>query len=191
MLRTRPWQVLLIGTTLGLSWLLMMAVHELGHAIHAWLSGGQVQRVVLHPLAISRADVSPNPHPLFVAWGGAVWGAALPLITLVVGRRFAPSYRFLFAFVAGFCCLANGLYLGVGAVYPVGDAADLLRTGAARWQLMLFGLPLSAYGLWLWNGLGTHFGLGTAQGIVDRRLAIGIAIAFGGAAVAMGLLSPQ
>lgn len=115
MLRTRPWQVLLIGATIGLSWLLMMAVHELGHAIHAWLSGGQVQRVVLHPLGISRSDVSPNPHPLFVAWGGAAWGAGLPIAMLILGTRFAPCYRFLFAFFAGFCCLANGLYLGAAA----------------------------------------------------------------------------
>ena len=189
MLRTRPWQVLLVGSTIGLSWLLMMAVHELGHAINAWLSGGQVQRVVVHPLAISRTDVSPNPQPLFVAWGGAVWGVALPLAILVVAGGFAPRYRFLIAFFAGFCCLANGLYLGVGAIYPVGDAADLLRYGAARWQFLLFGLPISVLGLWMWNGLGFHFGLGNDS--TDRRLAIGVAIAFATTAIAMTALTSR
>ena len=50
-------QGVLIVATLLLSWLLMQAVHELGHAIGAWISGGHVERVVLHPLTISRTDV--------------------------------------------------------------------------------------------------------------------------------------
>src|SRR5262245_7849609 len=140
-MHARAWQVLMIASTLGLSWLLMMALHEFGHVLHAWISGGQVQRVALHPLSISRTDVSPNPHPRFVAWGGPVWGVALPLALLMAGARFAPTHRFLLAFFAGFCLLANGLYLGAGAIYPVGDAADLLRFGAARWQLLIFGIP--------------------------------------------------
>ena len=70
----------LIAATCCLSWLAMMALHEFGHMLHAWLSGGHVAKVVLHPLAISRTDVSPNSHPLFVVWGGPVWGTVLPLL---------------------------------------------------------------------------------------------------------------
>ncbi len=117
--------MLLIVATLGLSWLLMMAVHELGHALNAWLSGASVQRIVLHPLAISRTDVSPNPHPLLVAAGGAMWGTLIPLGLL--GIASGRNYRFLLAFFAGFCCLANGIYLAAGSLYRVGDAGDLLR----------------------------------------------------------------
>jgi hypothetical protein len=169
--------VLLIATTIALSWLVMMAVHEFGHVLHAWLSGGSVQRVVLHPLAISRTDVAPNPHPQFVAWGGAVWGSLIPLALLVSGGYLLPRYRFLLAFFAGFCCLANGLYLAAGSFTGAGDAGDLLRHGAASWQLILIGLPLSAAGLWLWNGLGPSFGYGPAAKPIDKRLAIKLALA--------------
>jgi hypothetical protein len=62
-----------------LSWLAMQAVHELGHILAAWLTGGTVERVILEPLAISRTDVSPNPSPLAVAWAGPLVGVALPL----------------------------------------------------------------------------------------------------------------
>jgi hypothetical protein len=169
--------LLLIATTIALSWLLMMAVHELGHVLHAWFSGGVVQRVVLHPLSISRTDVAPNPHPQFVAWGGAIWGALIPLGLLGVGSYLIPKYRFLLAFFAGFCCLANGLYLAAGSFTGAGDAGVLLRHGAATWQLVLFGLPLCAVGLWLWNGLGASFGYGPAAGNVDRRLIMSLALA--------------
>ena len=60
-----PAQVLIVATG-ALSWLAMMIVHEFGHVLHAWFSGANVVKVVLHPLAISRTDVAPNPHPLFV-----------------------------------------------------------------------------------------------------------------------------
>jgi hypothetical protein len=169
--------VLLIVSTTGLSWLGMMAVHELGHVFAAWLSGGRVVAVVLHPLAISRTDIAPSPHPRFVAWSGPLFGTLAPLAMLAVGRGALARYRYLLAFFAGFCCVANGLYLAVGSFAAVGDAGDLLRHGAARWQLILFGVPAAVVGLWLWNGLGSHFGLGPAAGEIDRRVAIALAIA--------------
>jgi hypothetical protein len=61
----RSYQFLLCTSTVAFSWLAMQAVHELGHIFHAWLSGGTVTAVILHPLEISRTDVSPDPHPQF------------------------------------------------------------------------------------------------------------------------------
>jgi len=167
-------QIAVVAILGGLSWLAMMALHELGHVVHALASGGQVERVVLHPLGISRTDVSPNPHPQFVAWGGAIWGALIPLAALLASKFVAPSYAHLARFFAGFCCLANGLYLAVGSFARVGDAGDLLRHGAARWQLWLFGVPVSILGLWLWHGLGPWVGLTDAGAKIDLRQVIGL-----------------
>lgn len=163
------WTALLIVSTAAFSWLMMMAVHEAGHVLHAVISGGRVDRVVLHPLAISRTDVEPNPHPHFVAWGGAVWGCLLPVAAWLGARFGAPRVAYLFRFFAGFCLMANGAYLGAGVVMPVGDAADLLRYGTPRWLLGLFGLFTIGAGLWMWNGLGRHFGLGRDGAPVRRR----------------------
>ena len=49
------------------------------------------------------------------------------------------------------------------------DAGDLLRYGAPRWSLIAFGLACVPCGLYLWHGLGPHYGLGEAKGRVDRR----------------------
>lgn len=164
-------QVLLIAALLPLCWLAMMAVHELGHVLGAAVSGGTVERVVLHPLTISRTDVSPNPHPMLVVWAGPVVGVLLPLALLLGARAGRLRGAYLLQFFAGFCLVANGVYLGVGSFGSVGDAGDLLHLGSPAWTLWLFGAAAAALGLYLWHGLGPHFGLGKAAGEVDRRAA--------------------
>jgi hypothetical protein len=136
-----------------LSWMGMQAVHELGHVLGAWLSGGVVQGVVLAPLTISRTDVSPNPHPLFVAWAGPIVGVILPLAVAVFVRRAGRVPRGMAQFFAGFCLIANGLYIGVGSFDAVGDAGDMLRHGSPQWLLILFGGTCSILGLWMWHCL--------------------------------------
>ncbi len=61
-------QLMFVVSILVLNWLARMAVHELGHVIGAIGSGGSVSRVVLHPLTISRTDVSPNPGRSIVGY---------------------------------------------------------------------------------------------------------------------------
>ncbi len=162
-------QSALIVSTLGLCWLGMQVVHELGHVLAAFAGGETVHGVVLHPLAISRTDVSHDRHPLLVIWGGPVVGSLLPVGFLAVARWARLGLLYLFRFFAGFCLIANGAYLGVGAFGDVGDAGDLLRHGSPAWTLIVFGLVCIPAGLWLWNGLGPCFGLGEAKGEVDRR----------------------
>lgn len=152
-------QIVLIISTLALSWLLMQAVHELGHVCGAWLTGGQVERVVLHPLAFSRTDVAPNPHPLIVTWSGPIIGVALPLAAFTLARGLRLPGWYIVRFIAGFCLIANGAYLGVGAFDRAGDAGDLLRHGAPIWTLWLFGLLTVPPGFYLWHRLGPHFAL--------------------------------
>jgi hypothetical protein len=162
-------QFALITSTLGFCWLGMQAVHELGHVAAAFACGEAVNKVVLHPLAISRADATHDRHPLPVIWGGPAVGTALPLAFLAVARLLRCNLSYLFRFFAGFCLIANGLYLGVGSFEGVGDAGDLLRHGCPRWMLIAFGLACAPAGLGLWHGLGPHFGLGKPGGAVDRR----------------------
>ncbi len=170
-LMPRLHQTLLLGTFLPLCWLMMMAVHEFGHVTWAVATGGTVEKVVLHPLTFSRTDVSFNPSPLVVAWGGPIVGVVLPLALLVIFKGTKTSLTYLAQFFAGFCLVANGAYIGVGSCARVGDAGDILRCGSPIWCLWLFGAATVSIGLWLWNGLGPNFGLGAAAGNVDHRAA--------------------
>ena len=162
-------QFALVVSTLGFCWLGMQVVHELGHILTAHACGETIGRVVLHPLTVSRTEVSRDRCPLLVVWGGPLFGSALPLVLLAVARSLRCDLFYLFQFFAGFCLIANGVYLGVGSFGGVGDAGDLLRHGGPQWTLIGFGLVCAPLGLWLWNGLGRYFGLGESEGRVDRR----------------------
>ena len=162
--------VLLIATFLPACWLLMMVVHEFGHVVAGWLTGGTIERVVLHPIAISRTDLGRNPHPAIVCWAGPVLGVAIPLIAWTVWERANWPLPFLWRFFAGFCFVANGVYIGVGSFERVGDAGDLQSLGSPIWALWIFGVVTVPVGFWLWNGLGTHFGL--RGGSVPRSTAL-------------------
>jgi hypothetical protein len=137
-------------------WLAMMAVHEWGHVLHAWLSGGQVERVILPWFGFSRTDLAHNPHPLFVAWGGALWGTLLPLGLLALARAVRSRFVAWIQFFAGFCLIANGAYLAAGAFVPAGDAADVIDFGLPRWTLVASGVPGIVGGLYLWDRLGVR-----------------------------------
>jgi hypothetical protein len=147
--------VLLCGAA---AWYAMMAVHESGHAIGAWVTGGRVTRVVLQPFAFSRTDVGPNPHPLFVVWSGPVWGAMLPLAAWLAVRAAKAKLEFLARFFAGFCMMANGVYLASAVFVPAGDTEELLRYRTPLWAIVAPGVAAFACGLVLWNGLGPSFG---------------------------------
>ena len=158
---------LILSTLLG-SWLGMQAVHELGHVLGAWVTGGRVACVVLHSLTISRTDLADNPHPLSVVWAGPVCGALLPFLLWAITRRIRPSEAFLARFFAGFCLLSNGLYIGIGSFDRVGDCGEMLRHGSPVWLLWGFGLFTVPFGLSLWHGQGAHFGWASAPGAVSQ-----------------------
>ncbi|MEC9092177.1 MAG: hypothetical protein VX438_05690 [Planctomycetota bacterium] len=160
-------QLILTISFIPFCWLAFMLVHELGHIVIGSLSGGTVTKVILHPLAISRTEVSPNPYPLLVVWAGPIGGVILPLLTWGLICRFKIPYEYLARFFAGFCLVANGVYIGFGSLEGIGDAGDLLKHGVPYWQLWLFGVVTIPVGFLIWNGLGPKFGLGESRGQVD------------------------
>ncbi len=176
MTSNRFFQALLYVSIVGCSWLGMQAVHELGHVLAARASGGRVSQLVIELWGFSRTELSVNPHPLFVVWGGPLLGAALPVAGWGCMYWLVPRQAYLVRFLAGFCLITNGAHLGGGAFTRAGDAGDLLRRGAAFWQLEVFGVATAADGLWLWQGLGPAFGIGATAQPVDRRTAIGMGL---------------
>lgn len=164
----RLYQIVLILSTVAASWLGMQAVHEFGHVLGAWSTGGEIERVVLHPLTISRTDLGLNPRPLVVVWSGPMLGVALPLLMWGLSVAVRLQGAFVLRFFAGFCLVANGGYIALGSFDRIGDCGTLLQHGAAMWQLWLFGLLTVPAGFWMWHGQGTHFGFGTARGMVAR-----------------------
>jgi len=148
-------QAVFLFSVLALSWFAMMATHELGHVVGAMVSGGAVERVVLHPLTISRTDVKPNPNPLLVVWAGPLLGCLLPLVIGLVVPKRARVVRNTMLFFAGFCLLANGAYIGFGVFDRVGDCGEMLQHGSPIWSLLGFGAIAICVGFYLWHCLGS------------------------------------
>lgn len=166
-------QILLVTTFLPFCWLAMQLVHEAGHVIVAHLTGAEVITVALHPLIVSRTDLGLNPHPLAVVWGGPLIGCALPLALFALAAALRTPGIYLFRFFAGFCLVANGVYIGLGRFLAEGaDPAVMTENGSPRWLLVVFGLVAFPFGLYLWHGQGPHFGLGVARGRVNAAAAI-------------------
>jgi hypothetical protein len=170
-------QLILIGSTILGSWLGMQVIHEAGHVLGVRLTGGRVERVVLHPLTISRTDLAENPRPVLVAWAGPVFGAIAPVLLWAGTSLLRIPGAFVLRFFAGFCLVANGLYIGVGSFDGIGDCGDLIRHGAPIWHLWLFGAVTVPVGIWLWHGQGPHFGLGKAHGHVNAGVAYAALVA--------------
>lgn len=167
-------QLLFVTPLLALSWLAMMAVHELGHVLGALATGGTVERVVLYPVRISRTDVFPNPHPAVVVWCGPVLGCAIPLAaSLIVPRRLTIA-RHVATFFAGFCLIANGAYVAVGSFEGVGDCGEMLRTGSPIWTLIAFGGVTIATGLLLWHRLGSARRFVETPSLISARWACAV-----------------
>jgi hypothetical protein len=169
-------QIVLILSTLLSCWLGMQAIHELGHVLAALASEGSVKQVVLHPLAISRTDLEANPHPLFVVWGGPMLGTLVPLAIWALFAFLKSAATFVARFFAGFCLIANGLYIGTGSFNRIGDCREMLLHGSSLWQLWLFGAVTVPLGFALWNGQAESFGLGKAAGRVNPRVAWGMLV---------------
>jgi len=133
----------------------MLATHELGHVVGALTTGGTVTQVVLHPLAISRTDVAPNPQPGIVVWSGPIMGCVLPWCMFAGVPKRWVVLRNVTGFFAGFCLIANGAYIGVGVWDAVGDCREMLQTGTPMWVMIAFGIGAVSCGLAVWHRLGS------------------------------------
>jgi mannose/fructose/N-acetylgalactosamine-specific phosphotransferase system component IIC len=147
----------------------MMAVHEAGHVLHARLSGATVPAVSVPLAGFSITELSTNPHPHFVAWGGPVWGSMLPVLAwAMLWRKRWPGWR-IAQFFAGFCLIANGVYLGVGWVTGAGDAGDIVSHGTPVAVLVGFGVVVAGAGLLLWHLLGRWIGCAAFQAAAKQE----------------------
>ncbi len=151
----RPAKLALIPVGLYATWLGMMLLHELGHVVHARLAGAVVTHVDIPLFGFSETHIGENPHPLFVTWGGPLWGAMLPLAVWLVMHRLGLRGEWVARFFAGFCLIANAVYIGVGWLLDAGDAADMRDMEMPVWVMAGFGLAGTCAGLWLWHGLGS------------------------------------
>lgn len=167
-----------------------MAVHELGHVIGAVLTKGKVLRVILHPAAISRTEISPNPSPLTVAWMGPILGCLVPCLVLLAMKRIwqrsqRPVTHQPSDGLASALCLSN-----VRSELPGGRVREIRPPASLRVLITLLqffaGFCLLSNGAYL--GFGVFEQIGDAGDILKAGSPPWLPIAFGLIASVSGLL---
>ena len=152
-----------------------MLLHEFGHVIHLWVSGGTVAGVRVSPIDVSYVYKGDNPHPQFVAWGGPVWGAVLPAALVALACAARSRMTALALVLATFALVFNGGYLTVGAFQPGGDTAQLLQHGAPVWSLVAAGLPMLAAGVLVASRVPSALDIGHGRTtLVQSVLVVGL-----------------
>lgn len=130
----------------GLSWISLPAiagVHEAGHVLAAWATGGRVLAISVDPfLAQSFVDIRPDPSPRITYAGGVVAVMAVGLMAWMAAYRAAGEAAVALRGFTAYALASSGLYLGVGALLGSGDAADLAGLGIPKWQLVVGGSTL-------------------------------------------------
>jgi len=119
----------------------VVVLHEIGHVVAAWASGGKPHSLRLHPFSTSSVEVVPDPRPLVTHAAGVV---APPLVGLALLRALrairTTPLRLPLLVIPSVACASSGLYLLVGITLEVGDAAVLSQGGIPRAVLIATGL---------------------------------------------------
>ncbi|MHC4455976.1 MAG: zinc metalloprotease [Planctomycetota bacterium] len=150
-------------------------LHELGHAIAYWITGGTVRYIIIHPFSWSYCmPSSASAYPNFTTWGGVVFGTLMGLLLVIIVWRWRGPYVIL-AFMTGtVACLHNGFYLIFSCLAKSkGDATSLLLGGTPKVVVIMVGLLMFGIGIVL-AGMCMHLiGIRSGDGVKSRILVLG------------------
>lgn len=168
---------LMLGGAFAIGYPLAMLLHEVGHAIAFWCTGGSVMRISVHPFSWSYTYGASSLHPQLVTWAGALFGIVCGL-SLLFSVRLSKSPWLTPVVVTALCALlVNGLYLGVDAVMRGGgDGTSLARMGTPVWLLMFFGGTLILAGTVAAAVLMPRMGLTREMDVLTRLIMLAVGI---------------
>ena len=138
----RPGRIVYFVILLIASWCTMTFLHESGHLICGWASGGTLQSADLLPWHLPYSNFEPDPRPLITLWGGPVLGVFIPLVIALALRK---DWMW---FIAYFCILANGSYLAMAWVSgdKYLDTPKLIEHGAHPATIAIYCLLTIGFG---------------------------------------------
>ncbi|MDX1926075.1 MAG: hypothetical protein SFV81_06135 [Pirellulaceae bacterium] len=145
MLRLYLWLIPMVAFT----WLSSMFLHEIGHILSGWLSGGEFRYIDVYPFHFSTTILQPNPYPALVTWSGLLLGWSLPLLTIPLWKiewaALGPSVQGWSAY----CWLAFGAYLALAAGESLSDTGQLLTEGWPLAVLVAVGAAVAICGYFI------------------------------------------
>lgn len=126
--------LLLFGfVTIGMS--VAIKLHELGHAVAMWVTGGQVERITINPFSWSYTYYASAPlFPIVTSWAGVVMGTVFAVLLLLISGLLNNQYLLLLLMITNVVAAAqNGLYLLIDSLLLIGgDATHLIALGVSK-----------------------------------------------------------
>lgn len=121
--------LLLAVPLLGWAWLSCMLIHELGHVLGAWATGGRLVLVNVRPFVFSTTLVEPNPMPGVVLWSGFLLGWLVALFAIPLWRVHVHPVGPIAKAWSAYCWLSMGSYLALAMGERFSDTGLLLKLG--------------------------------------------------------------
>lgn len=156
-----------------------VCLHEWGHAIAVWLTGGEVTKIIIDPFTWSYTyyHYGEPGYELWITWAGFLFSMACGalLLALIWQVRQPLVVPFFMTGVMGF--VQNGAYFSFDALFDIGgDAASLIYLGVPRGALVLVGLASMGFGLVLCVRLLPLVGIGPDTSFCLRIAIFGLGI---------------
>ncbi|GAB5404556.1 MAG: hypothetical protein Aurels2KO_27870 [Aureliella sp.] len=145
--RNSVWRVALFAVPLlGWAWLSCMLIHEFGHVLAAWLTGGRLVLVDVRPFVFSTTLVEPNPMPSVVLWSGFLLGWLIALLAWPLWRVPVHLFGPVVKAWSAYCWLSMGSYLTLAMGERFSDTGLLLKLGWSPITLGCVGAVVAALG---------------------------------------------
>lgn len=168
----------LLKSTLLLLWSFVFGcnastvLHELGHAIAYWTTGGTVEGIIIHPFSWSYCiPGSISDYPSFTTWGGVVFGTLMGLLLVMAVWRWRGPYVILVIMTGVVSCIHNGGYLIYDCLTTSdGDATILISYGTSKLLIIAVGLFMMGIGVILAGICPALIGIGPNDGVKLRIL---------------------
>ncbi len=152
---------LFIFGSFSFGWILGIVLHELGHAVAMWLTGGIVDRITITPFSWSYTYYGSTPkYPQFTTWSGTLLGSLFGAIILLISSKKATPYVVPFLFMGVSPMLNGGGYYVIDPfISKRGDPTSLVRSGVPMYIVLGVGILLLALGAYLvvryihWSGI--------------------------------------
>ena len=154
------------------------AVHELGHAIGTWVTGGEVYRIILHPFLEGRCEHSTTSFPMITTLAGVGFSILVGSVAILLSRRYHHPMLAPLVMMGIAAFFSSGFYYIVGVIIPFGDPGYLTNAlGASSILVLLFGISMVGLGIVAATpALGPVFGMGSHEPIGRMILTLSLGV---------------
>ena len=178
MLNKRARSSIFLFGSFSFAWVLFVTIHELGHAIAMWTTGGIVEKITINPFSWSYTYYGSSPkYPIFTSAAGAGFGILIGTLLVFLTYRKLNLYLMPIWLIGAVSFLHSGAYYIFDILFDVGgDASRLLSLGVSNSFLLGLSILALISGSVLFLRLVPMFGLTPKDNFLMRFFVLGFGI---------------